>query len=55
MNARIVHSTGFNNTNQWRHALTLNTCRPYMKQRMDWVRFIPENITTHLTKEQKEY
>lgn len=47
-NARLVHSTGFNNTNHWRHALTMNICRPYMKQRMDWVRFIPENISSNL-------
>ena len=38
-NARVVHSTGFNYTDTWRHALTMNVCRSYMKQRMDWVRF----------------
>jgi len=43
-NARLVHNTGFNSTNKWRHALTMNACRPYMKQRMDWVRFIPNDI-----------
>lgn len=53
MNARVVHSTGFNNTDQWRHALTMNTCRPFMKQRMDWVRFVPENITKHLNQRAK--
>ncbi len=34
-NARIWHAGGSNNTNYWRHALTLNMCRPYMKQRID--------------------
>lgn len=48
MNARIVHSTGFNSTNKYRHALTMNACKPYMKQRMDWVRFIPNEISNNL-------
>ena len=47
-NARVVHSTGFNHTDQWRHALTMNACRSYMKQRMDWVRFIPDEISNQL-------
>jgi len=47
-NARVVHSTGFNTTEKWRHALTMNACRSYMKQRMDWVRFIPNNISDNL-------
>ena len=34
-NARIWHAGGDNKTSQWRHGLTLNMCRPYMKQRID--------------------
>ncbi len=34
-NARIWHAGGDNNTGSWRHALTINMCRPYMKQRID--------------------
>lgn len=49
-NARVVHSTGFNSTDTWRHALTMNACRSYMKQRMDWVRFIPNSISGNLNK-----
>jgi len=52
-NARVVHSTGFNNTDIWRHALTMNACRSYMKQRMDWVRFIPDNIIKDLNETAK--
>jgi ectoine hydroxylase-related dioxygenase (phytanoyl-CoA dioxygenase family) len=33
--ARLWHAGGLNRTNDWRHALTLNMCRPYMKQRID--------------------
>jgi ectoine hydroxylase-related dioxygenase (phytanoyl-CoA dioxygenase family) len=34
-NARLWHAGGRNETAVWRHALTLNVCRPYMKQRLD--------------------
>jgi len=47
-NARVWHRAGENNTNEFRHSLTMNICRPYMKQRCDWVRFIPTEITDQL-------
>ena len=47
-NARLWHAAGVNNTNIFRHALTMNVCRPFMKQRMDWVRFIPSKISDQL-------
>jgi len=34
-NARLWHAGGSNETSQWRHALTINMCRSYMKQRID--------------------
>jgi ectoine hydroxylase-related dioxygenase (phytanoyl-CoA dioxygenase family) len=34
-NARIWHAGGNNNTDQWRHALTINMGRSWMKQRID--------------------
>ena len=34
-NARLWHAGGDNKTSDWRHGLTLNMCRPYMKQRID--------------------
>ena len=52
-NARMWHAAGKNNTSNFRHALTLNACRPYMKQRMDWVRFLPSNITDRLNQQAK--
>ena len=33
--ARLWHAGGENTTGEWRHALTINMCRPYMKQRID--------------------
>ncbi|MCU1336546.1 MAG: Phytanoyl-CoA dioxygenase [Bryobacterales bacterium] len=34
-NARLWHAGGKNETANWRHAVTINMCRPYMKQRID--------------------
>ena len=34
-NPRVWHSGGRNATGNWRHSITLNMCRPYMKQRID--------------------
>jgi ectoine hydroxylase-related dioxygenase (phytanoyl-CoA dioxygenase family) len=34
-NARIWHAGGLNKTQNWRHALTINMVRPWMKQRID--------------------
>ena len=34
-NARVWHAGGQNKTQQWRHALTINMARPWMKQRLD--------------------
>jgi ectoine hydroxylase-related dioxygenase (phytanoyl-CoA dioxygenase family) len=34
-NARLWHAGARNTTSSWRHALTINACRSYMKQRID--------------------
>jgi ectoine hydroxylase-related dioxygenase (phytanoyl-CoA dioxygenase family) len=47
-NARTFHRTADNSTDQWSHSMTLNACRSFMKQRMDWVRFVPSEITDQL-------
>lgn len=39
-NSRLWHSGGVNKTNKWRHALTLNICHPWMKQRIDLTKII---------------
>lgn len=46
--ARLFHRSGVNSTNRWRHALTMNACRSFMKQRMDWVRLVPKAIADSL-------
>ncbi|HET6329962.1 MAG TPA: phytanoyl-CoA dioxygenase family protein [Holophagaceae bacterium] len=47
-NARVFHRSGLNRSQAWRHSLTLNACRSFMKQRMDWVRLIPPQISDGL-------
>ena len=47
-NARTVHKTCVNESINWSHSMTLNACRSFMKQRIDWVRFIPEHISSKL-------
>lgn len=42
-NARTWHCGGQNVTGKWRHGLTLNLCRPFMKQRLD----IPRMLVGH--------
>ena len=46
--ARMFHRTAFNSTQQWNHSMTLNACRPFMKPRMDWVRFIRPELAEQL-------
>jgi ectoine hydroxylase-related dioxygenase (phytanoyl-CoA dioxygenase family) len=46
---RLFHRAGDNRTGAWRHALTMNACRSFMKQRFDWVRFIPAPIADALS------
>lgn len=35
LNPRLWHAGGVNHTKNWRHAFTMNICRPWMKQRID--------------------
>lgn len=39
---RLWHAGGVNETNSWRHALTVNFCRPWMKQYMDLPRLLSD-------------
>lgn len=40
-NARTFHLGGRNVTDRDRHAVTMNVCRPWMKQRFDYPRLMP--------------
>ena len=46
--ARLMHCSGTNHTNEHRHALTLNLCRSYMRQRFDFPRLVPPELISSL-------
>ena len=41
---RLWHSGGKNLSDEWRHAITINMCRPWMKQRVDIPELIKDKI-----------
>jgi ectoine hydroxylase-related dioxygenase (phytanoyl-CoA dioxygenase family) len=43
-NARTFHFGGHNKTNRDRHAVTLNVCRSWMRQRFDYPRLMPREM-----------
>jgi len=48
-NARTFHYGGLNSTDSDRHALTLNACRSYMRQRFDYPRMIAPDVASTLS------
>lgn len=53
-NPRLWHAGGKNETNEWRHAITMNICRPYMKQRIDIPRVLSNTNTTKWSDKAKQ-
>lgn len=47
-NARTFHMGAPNNTERARHAITMNVCRSYMRQRFDYPRLVPRQIVDQL-------
>jgi len=47
-NARLWHAGGENRTATPRHALTINVCRSYMRQRFDYPRLVPSHLVEKL-------
>jgi ectoine hydroxylase-related dioxygenase (phytanoyl-CoA dioxygenase family) len=47
-NARIWHLGGKNETDRFRHAITMNVCRSYMRQRFDYPRMVPDSLVQTL-------
>lgn len=48
-NARTWHRGGVNRTAQYRHAVTMNVCRSYMRQQFDYPRLVPEEIVARMS------
>ncbi len=53
-NPRLWHAGGNNNTDKWRHAITMNICRPYMKQRLDIPRAVSHLDTSKWSEKAKQ-
>ena len=53
-NARIWHAGGNNLTPNWRHAITINMARPYMKQRIDIPRALSHLDLSDVSEEAKQ-
>ena len=47
-NARTWHMGGANRTETPRHAITLNVCRSYMRQRFDYPRVVGDETLEHI-------
>jgi len=45
---RTFHRGGINRTDQPRHAITINVCRSYMRQRFDYPRLVPPELVDML-------
>jgi ectoine hydroxylase-related dioxygenase (phytanoyl-CoA dioxygenase family) len=52
--SRLWHSGGYNNSGSPRHALTMNFCRSYMRQRFDYPRMTPESDAMELDDTQRQ-
>lgn len=53
-NARVWHAGGNNLTKHWRHALTINMVRPWMKQRIDIPRAMSHLDTSRMSEKSKQ-
>ncbi|GAC1576698.1 MAG: phytanoyl-CoA dioxygenase family protein [Candidatus Elarobacter sp.] len=47
-NARTFHRGGVNATARARHAVTMNVCRPYMRQQFDYPRLVAPELVARL-------
>lgn len=47
-NARTWHRGGLNQTSAPRHAVTMNVCRSFMRQRFDYPRLVPSHLVERL-------
>ncbi|MDQ2680991.1 MAG: phytanoyl-CoA dioxygenase family protein, partial [Candidatus Eremiobacteraeota bacterium] len=47
-NARTWHRGGVNNSSTYRHAVTMNVCRSYMRQQFDFPRIVNDEVLSQL-------
>jgi ectoine hydroxylase-related dioxygenase (phytanoyl-CoA dioxygenase family) len=54
-NARCWHRGGINKTTQWRHAVSINICRAYMRQQFDYSTMLGEEKMNTLSDNVKQF
>ncbi len=54
-NARCWHRGGVNTTTKWRHAVTMNICRAYMRQQLDFSELMGKEKTDKLSENVKQF
>jgi len=54
-NARCWHRGGMNRTQNWRHAVTMNVCRSYMRQQFDYPRMLDQLNINGLDEDRRQF
>ncbi len=54
-NARCWHRGGINQTTAWRHAVTMNIARSYMKQQFDYPRMFPPETAATFSNDLRQF
>jgi ectoine hydroxylase-related dioxygenase (phytanoyl-CoA dioxygenase family) len=54
-NARCWHRGGVNRTPNWRHAVTMNVCRAYMRQQFDYPRMLDALQINGLDEDRRQF
>jgi len=54
-NVRCWHRGGINRTSQWRHAVTINVCRAFMRQQFDYPRMLGESVVSQLSPDLQQF
>ena len=54
-NARTWHRGGDNLTSSWRHAVTMNVCRSYMRQQFDFPRLVDPAVVSKLAERGRRF
>ena len=54
-NSRCWHQSGVNATAEWRHAVTLNVCRAFMRQQFDFPRLIRAEVAERLSEDVRQF
>lgn len=54
-NARCCHRGGINKTDEWRHAVTMNICRSYMRQQFNYPKMFSKEQESEFSENVKQF